>query len=313
MERTHSRLPTVVVPFDPECGSERCNDVFLYLRPETNGIEVESVMMRALSRSKKYHDKVRLAYLANLPGDFIDSRRIIEEHYRLKLKFTQEGKQLFTPYMKKEFSRYFEEPFEEATVLGAFEAMRYLHCSRDELFNLWVPQRDVFHLNGQTIKKSDGIYIINYDIPAILQKNTSETDVAAMALRTSLPFNEVAEMIAEIVEALRTQGILNQKQAFSRIFHYSKGPFEQILDAVGFLYDGKGRHISLEKLNFYQFLREKGLSNYEIRQILRYPIMSFRSRRRSYYEETIYTATYGCSYENAYRTLCSACGQVLIE
>jgi hypothetical protein len=215
--------------------------------------------------------------------------------------------------MRKEFSRYFEEPFEEAKILGAFEAMKQLRYTREQLFNLWVPQRDIFHINGQTIKKAHGVYIINYDIPAILRKNTRTTDIAAMTLRTNLPFREVSEMITDVVEALRSQGILDEEEDFSRIFHYSKGPFEQILDAIGFLYDEKGKHISLEEINFYQFLLRKGLSDFEIRQILRYPIMAYSDHRRSYYEETIYTATFGCDYEKAYKTLCAARGQVLIE
>jgi hypothetical protein len=313
VEKTHTRQPTVVVPFDLECRSEHCNDIFIYLRPETNGIEVESVMMRTLSRSAKYHDRVRLVYLANLPGDFIDAHHIIEEHYRLKLAFTKQGKKLFTPYMQREFSRYFQVPFEEARILGGYEAMKQLRYTREQLFRLWVPQRDIFHINGQTIKKTGDIYIINYDIPAILRKNSRATDIAAMVLRTSLPFGEMAEMITDITDALRTEGILDEQEAFSRVFHYSKGPFEQILDAIGFLYRSNGSHIPIDTVNFYRFLRGKGLSDYEIRQILHYPIMSFSNYRKPYYEETIYAATYGCDYESAYQILCKARGQVILQ
>lgn len=314
MGESNVRLPTVVIPFEADCRSSRCQDVFVYLRPETNGIRVESVMMRTLSQRPQYKDRVHIAYLANLPGDFIQKNRIIEDHYRLKLLFTKRGKQLFTPYMRREFSRYFGVPFEEARIYGAFEAMKKLGYTREELFHLWVPKKDVFHLNGQTIKRcGERDFVINYDIPGILHKNTVSTDVAVMILRTTFDPKELQRMIMDIVEELRREGILDNSKGYSRVFHFSKGPFEQILDAVGFLYDAEGKHIPLSNVHFYTYLLEKGLESHEVSEVLRNPIFRFGKNGRGDFEETIYAATFEQNYEEAYRTLLSAKAQVILE
>ncbi len=314
MAKSKVRLPTVVIPFDSKCRSSRCQDVFLYLRPETNGIRVESVMMRTLRVRPQYQDRVKIAYLANLPGDFIQKNRIIEEHYRLKLLFTKRGKSLFTPYMRSEFSRYFKVPFEEAEIYGAFEAMKRLGYSREELFHLWVPKKDIFHLNGQTIKRfKENVFVINYDIPGILNKNSVATDVAVMILRSSFEPEELRGMITDIVEELRKVGILDNTKGYSRVFHYSKGPYEQILDAVGFLYDSEGRHIPLDEVHFYNFLLEKGLDNHKILELLKNPIFLFPNNGQGDYEETIYAATFEQEYEEAYQTLLSAKAQIILE
>lgn len=314
MGHSKVRLPTVVVPFDTDCRTSRCQDVFLYLRPEANGIKVESVMMRTLRRRPQYKDQVKIAYLANLPGDFIVKNRIIEEHYRLKLLFTKRGKRIFTPYMRREFSRYFGVPFEKARIYGAFDAMKRLGYTREELFHLWVPKQEIFHLNGQTIKRiGEDTFVINYDIPGILNKNNRATDVAVMILRTSFDPKELQRMIMDMVEELRKEGILDNTKGYSRVFHYSKGPFEQILDAVGFLYDSEGNHISLKNVHFYNFLLEKGLQSSEVSEILKNPIFLFEGNGSGDYEETIYTATYEENYEEAYHTLLASKAQVILE
>jgi hypothetical protein len=309
---TKVRLPTVVIPFETGCRTDKCQDIFLYLRPETNGIRVESVMMRAISSRAQYKDKVKIVYLANLPGDFIAKHRIIEEHYRLKLLFTKRGKQLFTPYMKREFSRYFNVSFEDAEIYGAFEAMKLLGYDREELFRLWVPKQDIFHINGQTIKRYGEVFIINYDIPGILNKNSDATDVAVMILRTTFGPQELHTMIMDIVEEMRKEDILDNSKGYSRVFHYSKGPFEQILDALGFLYDSDGTHIPLFQIHFYSYLLDRGLDGKEIERILQYPIFRFANGKTRPYEETIYAATFEKDYDTAFEVLRSTKAQVII-
>ncbi|MFO7850012.1 MAG: hypothetical protein R6V67_08645, partial [Spirochaetia bacterium] len=102
---------------------------------------------------------------------------------------------------------------------------------------------------------------------------------------------------------------------YSRVFHYSKGPFEQLLDALGFLYDSQGNHLFSEKVLFYNFLLGKGLLSHEISEILKKPVFLFggQGTRQKRFEETIYTATYEQSYEEAYQTLLSAKAQVILQ
>ncbi|HDQ15172.1 MAG TPA: hypothetical protein ENN41_10205 [Sediminispirochaeta sp.] len=305
--------PTVVIPFNPQCDSDLCQDTCVYLRPETNGVEVESAMMRTIQSSPVYRDNVQLVYLANLPGEFIGRRRIIEHHYHLKLMFAKRGKRLFTDYMKREFSRYFGTPFESARIYGSFEAMKRLGYSREDLFHMWVPAKEILHLNGQTIKRVDDIFIVNYDIPAILLKDRSNTDVAVMILRTRLGPESIHSLMMETVDTLRQRGMLRKSQTFTRIFHFSRSPFEQILDGVGFLYSENGSHIPLRKIHFFRYLLERGIDAKTIRKILVYPIFGFEDEKSGYYEQTIYAASYGMGYEEAYQKLLSAKAQVLLE
>ena len=307
------RTPTVVVPFDSECRTEMCQDVCVYLRPEANGIQVESALMRTIHTNSHYKENVRLVYLANLPGEFIARHRIIEQHYRLKLSFAKHGKRMFTAYMQQEFSHYFGVPFEKAEILGAFEAMKRLHYSREELFRLWVPAQDIMHVNGQTIKRVGSVYIINYDIPAILLKNKMSTDIAVMILRTRLGPDSIHTLMMEMVERLKQDGLLQESEAFTRVFHFSRSPFEQILDGIGFLYRNDGTHIPLNEIQFYCYLQERGLGDEEIHQILHYPIFSFVNKRGGLIEQTVYAASYGMDYEAAYQTLLSAKAQILLD
>ncbi len=285
----------------------------MYLRPEANGIHVESAMMRTIQTNPHYCENVKLVYLANLPGEFIVHHRIIEQHYRLKLSFAKHGKRLFTEYMQREFSRYFEVPFEEAEILGSFEAMKRLHYSREQLFHLWVPAQDIMHLNGQTIKRVGDIFVVNYDIPAILLKNKMNTDIAVMILRTRLGPDSIHSLMMDMVERLKKDGLLEQSQAFTRLFHFSRSPFEQILDGIGFLYRNDGSHIPLTEIQFYSYLLDRGLTKQEIHQILRYPIFSFSDDKGGRIEQTMYAASYGMDYEAAYQTLLAAKAQILLD
>lgn len=312
MSTVQERLPTVVIPYETECRTEMCQDVCVYLRPEANGIQVESVMMRTIQTSDFYRERVKLVYLANLPGGFIGRRRIIEKHYHLKIKFATRGRGLFTDFMKRRFSEYFGVPFEKAEIWGSFEVMKRKDYTRTGLFDIWVPQEKMLFLNGQTIKQVGDVFIINYDIPAILMKNHIDTDMAVMILRTDLNPKEVHGLMMRMVDSLKSQGLVTRGESFTRVFHYSRSPFEQILDGIGFLYDPDGGHVPLKGINFYAYLLSRGLTDGEIKKIIQYPIFNFRGDDGEYYEKTIYTASYGMGYDDAYQTLVSARGQVLL-
>ncbi len=86
------RIPTVVVPFNGLCESSKCQDIFVYLRPESNGIAVESALMRGISLVPDWQNSINLIYLANLPGGFLKAKGVFEEHYNTRIKFAQKVK-----------------------------------------------------------------------------------------------------------------------------------------------------------------------------------------------------------------------------
>ena len=307
-----TRLPTVIVPYVwPPAGASR-EDVFVYLRPETNGVRVESLLLGTIRNSSRYHEKIAIAYLANIPGDFIAANRIVEEHYADRLYFTMNGKESFTPSMRRRFEEHFGVPFDGAEIDGAFEAMRRRGWTSEELFELRVDQSEVCFINGQSVKNVDGLYLINYDIPAILHKNHASTDVAVMIFRSSLETGEFPELLEEIRTALVAGEVLSPDTPLSHAVHYSKSPFEQILDAKGYLYGPGGSRPPFETIRYASWLIEHGLSVDVIRGLLRNPICLFDDPVLGEIEEHLFVYTAGDSYEEAYRKLERARAQLLL-
>ena len=311
-EEKISRVPTIVVPFAGVCDSSRCQDVFVYLRPESNGIAVESAIMKGVSMVPDWQENINLVYLANLPGDFINEKGVVEDHYRTRVKFARRGKDLFTPFMERMFSKHYKVNFEEAEILGSFRALSVLGLDEEGLFRLWVSEDDMLTINGQTIKRVGKYFIVNNDIPAILHKNTGKTDIAVMIFRTVFWGNDFYNVILKMTEVLLEEGILHSHSQFSHVFHYSKGPFEQILDAVGFLYDSAGNHLPLRSIRFYNFLLEKGLTPLEIDHFIRQPLLQFRNKEGNIEEKSIFQVTKDLSYEESWRVIRSATAQVLL-
>jgi hypothetical protein len=269
------RKPTVIIPYAGPDFSGSVEDIFLYLRPESNGVLVESILMGVLRGTPLYREKAEMVYLANLPGDFIIKNHVIEDHYSVNYRFACRGKELFTPFMKSVFEDYFKTDFEDADILGAFEALKHLNLDAEKLFNIWVSDKDMVQINGQSIKKYDNLYIINYDIPALLHKNNYSTDIAVMVLRSSLNKSDFHQMIEAMEQALVEKNIMDSEKPPSRYFHYSKGPFEQILDGLGYLYKPDGEHLPVDNVSFAKKLLESGFSMNEIHGVINNPIMCF--------------------------------------
>ena len=293
----------ILVPYKASEDVAAVQDIFVYLRPETNGMLTESVLFGVLRGSKTYSSHTRMVYLANIPGEFLVEHRIVEEHYRLKLEFARKGRELFTPSMIERFEARFKEDFDRAPVLGAFQFIERTGMDEEELFNIWVDESDFMVLNGQTVKHWKGMYIVNYDIPALLHRSSCGTDIAVFLLRSTLSSREFRDMIRDMEASLRVAGILEKNKPSSRVFHYSKGPFEQLLDAKGFLYNPDGSHVPLEKLSFYRFLTARGVTKSNIEGILDYPIMMFPGRGGKTIEENVFTYTAGMSYAEAFQAI----------
>ena len=291
--------PTILVPYEAAACGGGCQDVFLYLRPETNGIEVESRLMRTVQANPVFRDAIELAYLANFPGEFIRRRRIVERHYHVRIFFAREGASGFTPGMHRTFSTYFGADSGEVEILGAFEALDRLRMDEAELFNLWVPPEDMIFICGQSVKRYRGLYIVNYDIPAILAKNSVDTDIAVMIFRTTLDYSAVHDLVRDIGEALQQAELLRRDMPLSRAFHYSKGPFEQILDAAGYLFSPDARRIPARHSSFFRYLLERGFTEAEIFGALNQPLMRFSLGGDRSVDEEIFAYTQDDSFEEA--------------
>ena len=296
---TEGRKPSILVPFSPAEEESPCRDVFVYLRPETNGVEVESLIMSAVREEERIRENVRLNYLANFPGEFISTKGLIEHHYRIRLIFALRGKDLFTKHMKKAFKAYFRCSFSKAEILGPYEAMKRLGLDEEALFKTWVKPSNMLNINGQSIKKIRDVFVLNYDIPALLNKNNKETDIAVMVFRTCGKNEQIRFLIEAIESRLTNKGIINIMSPASRVFHYSKGPFEELLDSSGFLYDGELKHIPLDETTFGRYLVRNGLTKDQLDGVLRHPIMYFKEGEGKFVENDIFTYTKDLTYPQA--------------
>ncbi|HUX51912.1 MAG TPA: hypothetical protein VMW73_14035 [Spirochaetia bacterium] len=305
-------LPRVLVPYPGPATEEHAQDIFVYLRPETNDVRVESAVLKVIEDCPAYRQKMNLVYLANLPGEFIIHHHIVEKHYALKLEFAVHGKHLFTTEMKRRFSRAFGVPFQEAQIIGSFEALRLLDLRPEELFEHWVPDTDLTIIDGQSVKRIRDYFIVNYDIPALLHKNSRGTDIAVMIFRVELGYTFFNELVEQMRDSLIDRNLLNPRTPPSRAFHYSKGPFEQILDGIGYLVTPDLSFASLDDLTFPTYLRRSGVDVQTIYGVVQHPIIEFGVDGSESVEENLFTYTQFDDYDTAVRKLNSMVSQVVL-
>ena len=287
--------PKIIVPFRSSCGDNRCadfcQDMVVYLRPETNGIQTESILFRVF-KDPAWHSRVELVYLANLPGAFLSERGVVERHYAHRIRFARQGAPAFTPSMRETFSRFFGVPFDRARIVGAYEALGLLGLDEESLFKVWVPVYDLLEMEGQLVKRvSENLYVVNYDIPALLTKNHTGTDVASMVFRTDLSYEEFKPAVDQIRQALVREGLLDPDKPEHRVFHWSRGPFEQLLDAQGYVYTVRDEPVSLTDLAFGRYLLGRGETEESIQSVLNDPFVMGRN---------LLTATLFDTFESAY-------------
>jgi len=305
-------LPSVLIPYPGPASEGTSQDICVYLRPESNGVLVESLLLKVLKKNPEYKHRIFFIYLANIPGEFILQNHIVEKHYLTQMRFAVLGGMLFTDFMKKSFERYFHRSFVDSEVIGSFEALRRLGWTPDQLFNLYVPPEDYLVASGQSIKRFKDLFIVNYDIPALLQKNIRGTDIAVMVFRTSLSYEEFRSIFQEMERALREANVLSLGTPASRVFHYSKGPFEQILDGRDYLYASGGIPIPCEELSFALFLLKKDVPKEVIQGIIENPIVRYRDPGGRMHEDSIFLYTKGDSYLKAYEKFMNLTAQVYL-
>jgi hypothetical protein len=290
-------LPTIIVPYPGPAEEEGVQDIFVNLRPETNGVIAESAILKVVKAANKTQDAMKLIYLANYPGEFIVAHKIIEQYYSLRFHFAVHGKAAFTPSMKRRFSDWFQLDYEQAPLVGSFEAIEILGVQPEELFEIWVAEKDVVFINGQLIKKIGKLYVINYDIPALLHKNSKNTDIAVMIFRTKLAYPEVKSLVYDMNQALCGIGVLNPQFDAARAFHYSKSPFEQILDSISFLFTASNEKLGLADFTFSRWLLSMGYTEEAIIDLLRNPLVSYRKKDARPAEDNLFLLSQLKSYK----------------
>lgn len=303
-----STQPQVLVPYPGPDADPDIQDIFVYMRPETNGVVGEGEVLKVIEDCPQYKVDLNLVYLANIPGEFIAANHIVERHYAVKMSFAVHGKTLFTQRMRERFSDHFGVDVETAPIIGAFEALERLDVRAEDLFQQWVDEPDMLVLNGQSVKRVGAFYVVNYDIPALIHKNNKNTDIAVMLFRSHTSYEYFLSLTAKMREGFIKRGMLDTRGHVSRVFHYSKSPVEQILDGRGYLYGRDGSAISIDRLSFAAYLRQHGVTQAEIEGILANPIAEFDTPR-GIVEDHVVGYTRNDSYPEALRKLRSMVSQ----
>jgi hypothetical protein len=290
--------PKVLLPYAGPESDPDLLDIFVYLRPETNGVAVESTILKVVRECKREEQGIDLVYLANVPGEHIVQNGIVERHYELRLFFAVHGGKIFTAEMRGQFADYYGEPFDRSRVIGAFDALRRFQWSPEQLFALWVEEDAVTRIAGQVVKRYDGVWIVNYDIPALLHKNTAQTDIAVMVFRTAMGYPRFFELAGRMQNALVREALLKQGMPIARAAHISRSPFEQLLDARDYLFTPDGMNWGLSGSSFAEYLKNAGVSLPEIRGLLDHPICRFDFGIGDYSVQNLLDLCEGFSYHD---------------
>lgn len=304
--------PTILLDYSGVDEGSDVEDIFVYVRPETNNVQIESRLLRVIKHCPAYRDGIDLVYMANLPGEYILERHIVERHYAHKLFFAVHGAAAFTPEMRDEYERTTRSPFRSDCVLGGYQALKALAMTPEELFGTWVDDDSIITVSGLTLKRIENYWVIGYDIPALLHKNTRNTDIAVMLFRSRVGYPYFVELVERMYEEIMDDGLVDSRIPRSRLFHYSRSPFEQILDGTGYLVRSDGSPAQIDDLTFARYLEQRGVPGRCIRGLLRHPMFLWRRPGGELREHDIYGETEHLSYPNALARFEEAVGQRLL-
>lgn len=251
-------LPDIALPYDDSRIYDE-NIAVIAVRPETNKVTYESAILKGVS---PYAD---LIYMANFSGTVVRTSKIIESQYASQLKFAQRGRDevYHYPEMIPVIERKFNVAFDKMPLYGSYEYCRQVSgacewSSAQKLFNTIVPREEFLELHGQTIKKIDDVYIINYDIPAILTKHNKNTDIFVIAIRCKDTRTELSNINHDIyTQLLHKQGLslidADQRQQMEwfnkvrRTYHISNSPAKAMFDMMDYILDDDGSNILFEQ------------------------------------------------------------------
>lgn len=299
MAAANAARPQVLVPYPGPQPADDTQDIFVYLRPETNGVLVESTLLKVIEECPEYRSGIRLVYMANIPGSYIVANHVVEAHYAHKFFFAVHGKRYFTRRMREAFEQRFGVPVDQANVVGSFEALRLLNKRPEELFDVWVPANRLLIVEGQTIKQIGDLFVVNYDIPALLHKNNRNTDIAVLLFRCNVDYDYFRELVQQMEIRLVEKGLLGPSAHPSRAFHYSKGPFEQVLDGLSYLHQPDGSAVPVSELSFAAYAAAHGVETSALMGLVKNPIVVLEDDSGNRTEENIYSLTSVDSYPEA--------------
>lgn len=248
--------PDILIPYaaEEDLSSEprrdRLRHAIVCVRPESNRLPYEAEIVSVLK------SRARVTYIANLNGRLFTEGGILRSRYASQFRFARDPRAFLERY--PELALAFEEHFgvsvSEAPIRSSLGDLSEIGLSPEGLFATIVPDSDFLAVKGQTFKRIHGVYIVNYDLPAIARRYTPEANVfvaLAEAEADSDDFydglNEALhDTIASHAETPLVFGAelsgLSWHERVRRTYHLSMNRLQAMLDMADFVYpDASGR------------------------------------------------------------------------
>lgn len=276
VEKDGEVLATIVMELNAELIKER-PAMAVYVRPETNRIDFEQAIAQAVM---PYGEVI---YMANLNGRLFQKRNLMKVHYPSQYYFASAGRAAVARYPEicAAFEVHFGVPFGDAEVYGAFEAVKKLGLSPRELFETFVGNKDFLKIHGQSFKKIGEAYVINYDMPCLMEKHHAGTNIFVMALALNddtIGFQEVNRKIFEQLkhnsklEVDENSRPLAWFEQMRRSYHISRNHLMALFDLRDFVCQHEG-FLPFSALPFgRRLLAETGLSEEELAFLKNHPV-----------------------------------------
>ena len=261
----------------------------IYVRPETNILSIEKSIIQGV---KSYADVV---YMANLNGKLFIKDALILEHYSSQFRFAIFGKEEIEKYpeMIDRFEKYFKLKYNDANIIGSFEALLKLKINKQDLFNIYVKDKDILKLYGQTIKKIESYYILNYDIPAILEKYTPDSNIFVIVAKfknTSITFKEINQSIIDEITKNRNMHLINVNndkfdsmewiERIKRTYHISSSHIMAMFDMLDFVFKNDKLRINFPDTPLGFLLMNKNISLRKLEHLKEFPIVYINDSKK---------------------------------
>ncbi len=252
----------------------------VYVRPETNEVHYEKAIILGIT---PYADVV---YLANLNGRIFIKDALILDHYASQYRFAVYAKEEMArfPEFVETFENYFKTSFDSSFIIGSFDALIKLNLNDESLFNYIVEDKDFLKLYGQTIKKINNVFVVNYDMPAIIKRYTPKANVFAIAIKFKDKNTSFLEINQSIFDQIKKNNMvivdeefhksLEWNERIRRTYHISRNNVMAMFDMVDFIIRNNNDHLRfIETPLGKTLIEENGISEDFIIRIKEFPIV----------------------------------------
>ena len=248
--------PDILLPYaeeeDLSSGPRRehIRHAIVCVRPESNRLPYEAEIISVLKA------RARVTYIANLNGRLFTEGSILRSRYASQFRFARDPRAFLEQYpeLVLAFEEHFGVSVSEAPIRSSLGDLSAIGLSPEGLFATIVPDSDFLAVKGQTFKRIHGVYIVNYDLPAIVRRYTPEANVfvaLAEAEADSDDFYDglnqaLHDTIASHSETPLVFGAelssLSWHEQVRRTYHLSTNRLQAMLDMADFVYpDASGR------------------------------------------------------------------------